>query len=460
LRDLLARDQGPTGTFDAIGRRSLWVFEAIVRARHKYGGRAIGDYIVSGAQGPEDVLAVLLLARWADTTDKRTGECPLDVAPLLESIAALEQAGDVLRGLNAEPAYRQHLATRDNRQQVVLGYSDTNKEGGIAASRWALQVAQTQLLDAARDAGIMLTIFHGRGGTPPRGGGRTEYLVEAAPHGAIRGVLRLTEQGEVVNQSYGLRPIAMRTLERTFAAVALATAHVAQAPAPPAHLAAMQTIAARSLEAYRRLAFGNPLFFDFFRAVTPLDVIERMHIGSRPAMRAGKTGLQGLRAIPWVFAWTQSRHMLPGWFGFGSGLKAAVMDHGEAVLGRMLVEWPFFRHLLDDVEAMLARTDLEIAAHYDALASDELRSLHEPIHEEFALTVSQVLRLRGSAHLVDSDPTLQRSVKLRNPYIDPMHLMQVDLLKRWRATGRRDAALFAALRATISGIAQGLQATG
>jgi phosphoenolpyruvate carboxylase len=460
LRDLLERDQGPTGTFDAIGRRSLWVFEAIARARHKYGGRAIGDYIVSGAQGPEDVLAVLLLARWADTTDKRTGECPLDVAPLLESVTALERAGNVLRGLNAEPAYRRHLATRDNRQQVVLGYSDSNKEGGIAASRWALQVAQNQLLDAAHDAGIILTIFHGRGGTPPRGGGRTEHLVEAAPHGAIRGVLRLTEQGEVVNQSYGLRPIAMRSLERTFAAVTLATAHVEQAAAPPAHLAAMQTIAASSLEAYRRLAYDNALFFDFFRAVTPLDVIERMHIGSRPVMRAGKTGLSGLRAIPWVFAWTQSRHMLPGWFGFGSGLQAAVLEHGAAVLERMLVEWPFFRHLLDDVEAMLARTDLEIAAYYDALASDELRSVHAPIHQEFALTVTEVLRLRGTEHLVDSDPTLQRSVKLRNPYIDPMHLMQVDLLKRWRATGRRDAAMFAALRATISGIALGLQATG
>src|SRR5258707_2172507 len=188
LRDLLERDHGPTGTFDAIGRRSLWVFEDIARARHKYGGRAIGDYIVSGAHGPEDVLAVLLLARWADTADKRTGECPLDVAPLLESIAALEQAGEVLRGLNAEPAYRRHLATRGNRQQVVLGYSDTNKQGGIAASRWALQVAQRQLLDAARDAGIMLTIFHGRGGTPPLGGGRPEELVEAAPHDATRAV--------------------------------------------------------------------------------------------------------------------------------------------------------------------------------------------------------------------------------------------------------------------------------
>jgi phosphoenolpyruvate carboxylase len=234
------------------------VFEAIAQARHKFGGRAIGEYIVSGAQGPEDVLAVLLLARWADITDKRTGESPLDVAPLLESIESLERAGDILRSLCREPAYRRHLASRGNTQMVMIGYSDTNKEGGIAASRWALQVAQTQLLDAAREAGIKVLIFHGRGGTPARGGGRTENLVEAVPDGAIRGVLRLTEQGEVVNQSYGLRPIAMRTLERTFASVALATAHAGQrAPIPLAQAAAMQTIAARSLSAYRDLVFGR-----------------------------------------------------------------------------------------------------------------------------------------------------------------------------------------------------------
>ena len=460
LRDLLARDQGPTGTLDAIGRRSLWVFEAIAHARHKFGGRAIGEYIVSGVRGPEDVLAVLLLARWADITDKRTGECPLDVAPLLESIASLETAGSVLRRLHDEPAYRQHLAARGNRQLVVIGYSDPNKEGGIAASRWALQVAQIQLLDAAREAGITMTIFHGRGGTPPRGGGRTEDLVQAVPNGAIRGVLRLTEQGEVVNQSYGLRPIAMRTLERTFAAVALATAHSDQPPAAQVQRDAMQTIAARSLATYRELVYGNARFFEYFRAATPLDVIERMHIGSRPAFRAVGDGIDALRAIPWVFAWTQSRHMLPGWFGFGSGLAAALQEHGEAVIGDMVVEWPFFGHLLDDVEAMLARTDLQIAAHYDALASDALHPNAEIIQREFALTVSLVLKLRGAASLLDSEPTLQRSIKLRNPYIDPMHLMQVDLLQRWRATGRRDQALFGALRATISGIAQGLQATG
>jgi len=319
LRDLFVRDQGPTAAFDAMGRRCLWVFEAIAQARHKFGGRAIGEYIVSGARGPEDILAVLLLARWADITDKRTGECPLDVAPLLESIESLESAGDVLRALHAEPAYRRHLTSRANRQMVVIGYSDTNKQGGVAASRWALQVAQVQLREAARTAGINVLIIHGRGGTPARGGGRTEHLVESLPSGAMRGVLRLTEQGEVVNQNYGLRPIAMRTLERTFASVALATAHAAQASAiTPEQNAAMQTIAAHSLKAYRDLIFGSAQFFEYFRAATPLDVIERMHIASRPAARAGGTGVEALRAIPWVFAWTQSRHMLPGWFGFGS----------------------------------------------------------------------------------------------------------------------------------------------
>jgi phosphoenolpyruvate carboxylase len=461
LRDLLSRDQGPTSALDAVGRRSLWVFEAIAQARHKFGGRAIGEYIVSGAQGPEDILAVLLLARWADITDKRTGESPLDVAPLLESIESLERAGDILRALYREPAYRRHLASRGNRQVVVIGYSDTNKEGGIAASRWALQVAQIQLLEAARELGIKVLVFHGRGGTPARGGGRTENLVEAVPDGAIRGVLRLTEQGEVVNQSYGLRPIAMRTLERTFASVALATAHTGERPPlPAAHAAAMRTIAARSLAAYRELIFGSPQFYEYFRAATPLDVIERMHIGSRPATRIGGKGIHALRAIPWVFAWTQTRHMLPGWFGFGSGLSAALEQHGEQAIGQMVAHWPFFSHLLDDVEAMLGRTDLQIASHYDALAGDALRVQADAIRLEYELTVAHVLRLRGSARLLDSDPTLQRSIKLRNPYIDPMHLMQVDLLQRWRKTGREDQALFGALRATISGIAQGLQATG
>ena len=461
LRDLLARDQGPSVTFDAVGRRCLWVFEAIAQARHKFGAPAIGQYVVSGAQGPEDVLAVLLLARWADITDKRSGETPLDVAPLLECIDSLESAGSVLSALHHEPAYAQHLRSRGNRQMVVLGYSDSNKQGGIAASRWALQVAQTQLLETARRIGIELMIFHGRGGTPARGGGRTENLVESLPSGAMQGALRLTEQGEVVNQSYGLRPIAMRTLERTFAAVALASAHSHSTPPVSAEqMAAMHSLAAESLKRYRGVIFSGPQFFEYFRAATPLDVIERMHIAARPAMRGGSDGVASLRAIPWVFAWTQSRHMLPGWFGFGSGLQAAIARHGAAVFSQMLKDWPFFAHLVDDVEAMLARTDMEIASHYDELAPPPLRQQARPIAAEYALTADMVLRLRGSGVLLEGDSTLQRSIALRNPYIDPMHLMQVDLLKRWRATSRQDPALFAALRATIGGIAQGLQATG
>ncbi len=461
LRDLLARDQGPTAALDALGRRSLWVFDAIAHARHKFGESAIGDYIVSGAEGPEDVLAVLLLARWADIVDKHTGECALDVAPLLESVRSLEGAGSLLRGLQCEPAYRRHIAARGNRQRIVIGYSDTNKQAGFAASRWALQLAQIRLLEAARDTGIVVTVVHDRGGTPARGGGRIENLVESAPNGTIRGVLRMTEQGEVVNQSYGLRPIAMRTLERTFAAVVSATAHTGtRAPVPAPLLTAMQTIAASALEAYRGLVFGDARFAEYFRAVTPLDVIERMHIGSRPAVRAGGHGIDALRPIPWVFAWTQSRHMLPGWFGFGSGIEAAMAKHGAEILGDMVIRWPFFAHLLEDVEAMLARTDLEIAAHYDALAGDDLRTRAQSIHREYALTVKHVLMLRGSERLLDRDPTLQRAITLRNPYVDPMHFMQVDLLKRWRASGCEDHALFRALSATISGIAQGLQATG
>ncbi len=461
LRDLLLRDQGQTTPLDAMGRRTLAVFKAIRFARHKFGRDSIGDYIVSGAQGTEDVLAVLLLARWADIVDKRSGECPLDIAPLFESVESLEQAGSIIRSLQLEPAYRSHLAARGNAQRVLIGYSDSNKLGGIAASRWALQESQSRLLEVARETGLNITVFHSRGGTPSRGGGRTENLVESTPSGAMRGVLRLTEQGEVVNQNYGLRPIAMRTLERTFAAVALGTAHADSASkVPEEYIGTMRAIAARSLAVYRSLVYEDQGFADYFRAATPFDAIERMHIGSRSAARPGGRGIAALRPIPWVFAWTQSRHMLPGWFGFGSGLQVAFERHGEKVLGAMLAHWPYFGHLFDDIEAMLARTDLDIAAHYDVLAGDHAQGRAQAIRGEYTLTKGFVLRLRGCERLLDGDPTLQRAIRLRNPYVDPMHLMQVDILKRWRATARLDGDLLAALRATISGIAQGLQATG
>ncbi|HKZ73348.1 MAG TPA: phosphoenolpyruvate carboxylase, partial [Steroidobacteraceae bacterium] len=276
---------------------------------------------------------------------------------------------------------------------------------------------------------------------------------------AANGALRLTEQGEVVTQSYGLRPIAMRTLERAFNALSLTVA----APRPaedPAHLAVAGTLAAASRAAYRRLVHGEPAFYEWFRYVTPIDVIERMQIGSRPAYRADREGLESLRAVPWVFAWTQSRHMLPGWYGAGTGLAEATRQHGIEGVRRAHAEWFFFRNLLDDIETMLARTDLDIAAAYNVLAPTPLHRFFAELRHEFATTRAHLLEVKGTQELLDADPTLQRAIQLRNPYVDPMNFMQVDLLGRWRATEREDRDLFEALLASISGIAQGLQSTG
>lgn len=460
LSDALDRDQGPLTTLDAVGRRTLWVFEAMAQCRHKYGRKAIGRYIISGTKGADDVLAVLLLARWAGVTDRKSNEVPFDIAPLFESMQALDTCGDVVHTLLGLPNYQRHLQARDDQQVVLIGYSDSNKEAGIAASRWATHGAQAALLEAVREFDVRLAVFHGRGGSISRGAGRVDALVRSAPPGAANGRLLVTEQGEVLSQSYGLRPVAMRSLERAFNALALTTAATTALPEKPDDLEVMATIAAASRAAYSQLIVHEPAFYEYFRQVTPIDAIERMQIGSRPASRGEREGFQHLRALPWVFAWTQSRHMLPGWFGFGSGLQAAVERHGAQRLRELRASWFFFAALLDDVEAMLARTDLGIANYYNGLADESLRRLFTPIRNEFELARRLVLELKDARSLLDGDPTLQRSIMLRNPYVDPMHLMQVDLLKRWRASGRRDVELYEALLASISGIAQGLQSTG
>lgn len=460
LREVLEKDQGPLATLDAVGKRTLWVFEAMAQCRHKYGREAIGNYIVSGATGADDVLGVLVLARWAEVIDKKTGEVPIDVAPLFESVDSLEECGSVLRGLLADEAYQRHLAARGGEQVVVIGYSDSNKESGIAASRWATQRAQAELVRAVRDTDMRLTVFHGRGGTISRGGGRTDALVRSAPPGAVSGKLRVTEQGEVVNHNYGLRPIAMRSLERAFNALALATAGEVPGTADPRHPDAAALIARVSRRTYRALVYEDTDFYRYFRQCTPIDAIERMQIGNRPASRGDREGLEHLRAIPWVFAWTQTRAMLPGWYGVGSGLQAAMAEFGVAQLRDMRARWFFFGAFLDDVETMLARADLEIAQYYNELADAALRRFFAPVRSEFELTRRLVLEIKEQENLLDRDATLQRSIKLRNPYVDPMNLMQVDLLKRWRRAKRNDSELFDALLASIAGIAQGLQSTG
>ncbi|TLY78639.1 MAG: phosphoenolpyruvate carboxylase [Gammaproteobacteria bacterium] len=463
LASALQKDSGPRTELDALGKRNLAVFEAIAQGRHRYGPEAVGYFIVSGATGADDVLAALLLARWASVYDKRTGEVALDIAPQFESLEALERCGATLQELLADPLYRRHLEAHGRRQCVLIGYSDNNKEGGACASRFAIHQAQGALAQVLTASGERPIIFHARGGSIPRGGGRIDTLVKAAPAGAVNGTLRLREQGETVKQGYGLRPIAMRTLERAFNALSLATSAAGRGKLPPdssAHLECAATLADASRAAYRRLVYGERDFYEYFRAVTPIDVIEGMQIGSRSVHRSETEGIEALLPVPWVFAWTQSRHMLPGWYGAGCGLRVALEKYGLARLREAYAHWFFLRNLLDDVETMLARTDLDIAQYYNVLAPQPLQRFIVDIRKEYAAACEHVLAIKDSRALLDSEPTLQRSIQLRNPYVDPMHLVQVDLLQRWRAGGRRDRDLFEALLASCGGIAQALQSTG
>jgi phosphoenolpyruvate carboxylase len=456
----ISRDRGPAASFDAVGRRTLAVFEAMQQARNRYGERAIGDYIVSGTESADDVLSVLLLGRWANITDRAVGEVPLDVVPLIETVSALEGSGPLLRSLLAEPGYRRHLAARGRCQTVLLGYSESNQAIGIAASRHAIYQAQVELMAAAAEASVDLTLFYGRGGPSSRGGGPIEQLVENAPDGATRGRLRATEQGEGISNSYGLRRIALRSFEKAVFAVTMDRIEAPRAPARERELRAlMGSIAAASRARYRALVHDQPGLMQFFRDATPIDVIERMQIGGRVAHRDGE-GVGTVRPVPWVYAWMQSRHVLPGWFGLGSGLEAAAREHGAGSLEKALGDWTFLANLVEDVELDLLRADLEIAAHYENLAGGDAAAISAEIRHEHALTAHWVTAIKGEANLLDSRPQLQRAVVLRAPYGDPIHLMQVDLLRRWRAGGRRDAGLFDALLASVSGIALALQATG
>ncbi len=460
LRRLLGEEPGG-GRAALSGRaaEALEVFRAIGDARRRFGPDAVGPFIISMARDVGDVLTVLYLARRAGLASA-DGTVPLDVAPLLETVPDLERAGDVLRALLDDPVYGPHLARRGNRQMVMVGYSDSSKDGGLFASRWSLRDAQSALAGVAGERGVALTVFHGRGGTVSRGGGKVENALRSAPRGSVNHRLRLTEQGEVIDTKYGLPGIALRELERMVGAVALH--HTAEPEAvPESWREAARAVAATSRRRYRELVYEDEGFHDFFRDATPIDVIERMTIGSRPASRRAGEGIEDLRAIPWVFAWTQNRILIPGWYGLGSGLTAAVERLGEEEAARMVRSWSFMGVLLDDVEMVLAKSDLGIGARYvERLSDDDGRALFERVREEFERTVDLVVRLRGASDLLEEEATLRRSIRLRNPYVDPLSYMQVDLLQRWRAAARPEGSLYEALLETVHGIARGVKNTG
>jgi phosphoenolpyruvate carboxylase len=461
LGEAIERDESPAADLDAAAKRALWVFEAMQFCEHRYGRDAIGSYVVSRARDVDDVLSVLLLAQWAGLADGPGGALEVDVAPLFESVESLEDAGAIVTRLLADRVYRAHLAARGNRQVVMIGYSGSNKSVGIAASRWLLRQAQAAMVEACNAAGVELLVFHGRGGPISVGGGRTDTLLRSAPPGAVRGPLRVTEHGESISERYGLRPIALRSFERSLNALAIATAaQPGSAVVDPRWHEALALLADESRRAYRAQVHDDPAFLEFFQSVTPVDVIERMQIGSRPVTREAGGGIKALRSVPWMFAWSQSRHMIPGWLGVGSGITAVIERFGAGLVGEMYARWPFFSALLDDVEVVLAKADMGIAGFYGQLARPEHERCTAAILREYELTSGHVLATKGCARLLDSEPTLQRSIRLRNPYVDPIHLMQVDLLSRWRETGRQDRDLFDALVASVNGIAQGLQGSG
>ena len=453
------RENAPM-TLSTQARKTIAVFQAIAFCRRKYGRRAIGTFIVSMTEGADDVLSVLLLAQWGELHNRK-GEVPLDIAPLLETVDDLHAGPAILESLLSSDLYRGHLKRRDNCQTVMVGYSDSNKDGGLASSRWAIQNAQELLVNAMDSEDIELTIFHGRGGTVSRGGSKTHVAVLGAPPGTVNGRLRVTEQGEIINEKYGLRGIALRTLEQITGSVALATAlprH--RGSEAPEWREMMDVIAAESRTAYRKLIYDAPGFYEYFRSATPIDVIERMRIGSRPSARRSQSGIEDLRAIPWVFAWTQSRFTLPGWYGLGTGLAKAIEQFGHEAFSDMFREWFFFRSLIADAEMVIAKSDLGISKLYSELSGDLHDKFFPTILSEFELTRDTILDYSEHESILEGDVTLQRAIMLRNPYVDPISLMQVDLLRRWRESNREDSEVFDALLATVNGLAQALQNTG
>lgn len=442
------------------GERLDAVFAALADAHHRHGADALGSYIISMAHDRSDVLAVLALARRGGLVDD-AGAVPLDIAPLFETVDDLKRGTDTLRDLLADPVYRTHLASRGDVQMVMLGYSDSGKDGGIAASRWGLQRAQVELLEVAAESDIRLTFFHGRGGSISRGGGKTTHAVDASPRGSIDGRLRVTEQGEVIHRKYGIRALALRSLEQSTGAV-LRSSLRPRAPEPREEQwrPVMDLIAHKSADAYRAFV-GQRDFMQYFRLATPIDVIERMTLGSRPSRRLGEdAALSNLRAIPWVFAWSQARAVIPGWYGVGSGLQAAVDAGHEQILKDMARDWPFFSTFLDDIAMVLSKGDLTIAEQFSQLSGALHARFFPQIRGELELTSQWILALTGQDALLQHDQRLALSIRLRNPYIDPISVLQVDLLRRWRESGGEDDEVLRALVACVNGVAQGVQNTG
>jgi phosphoenolpyruvate carboxylase len=435
------------------------------------GERAASTYVISMTHTADDLLRVVRTAKEAGLVDLDASppRSSIDAVPLFETLEDLENAPDVMKQLLDDPEYRRQLDARGSRQEVMIGYSDSNKDAGILSSSWALYQAQETLAPIFDEAGVKLRIFHGRGGSVGRGGGSPVYrAIAALPPDTINSDIKITEQGEIISQQFGLSPIAERTLEVNLSGVLLQELtdwrDNVSAATVERFRAKMEQLSRRSNEAYKKLAHDDPRLFEMFERASPIEELASARFGSRPSYRpGGGSGITGIRAIPWVFGWTQNRLMLPGWLGAGTALSEAADEPGGLELLReMTKSWPFFDDLLARIDMVCAKADIEIARAYVERLGGDI-SLLEQLIEEFNLTVQTILRIRGVDELLNDNQVLQTAIALRNPYVDALSVIQISQLKKKREVKKEDRGreeIESILATTVSGIAQGLRNTG
>ncbi len=466
-------DFGRPADYSETTSELLQLFRVLSRAVELYGPEMIGPYIISMTTDVDDVLSVLLLAKWHGLClrgDNYRQALPA-IAPLFETREDLKNAPQVMATLFNHPSYRAHLAAQGMEQIVMIGYSDSNKDAGYLTATWELYQAQDLLAQCCRQHEVKLTLFHGRGGTIARGGGPASRAILAQPPGSVEGRIRITEQGEVINDYYFNPEIAERHLEQLISAVLIASTpgHKRRAAPRAAWVSVMEELAATAFKAYRKFIYETPAVLQYWQEATPINELGGMRIGSRPARRKSGDVFAGLRAIPWGFSWMQSRHNLPAWYGVGQAI-AKFVGTGEMAekqletLQEMHRRWPFFRTMIDNLQVALGKADMGIARLYAELVEDEnvREEVFSEIESSFRETVQWVTRISGQRAILDNQPTLQRSIRLRNPYVDPLNFLQVRLLRQLRKSPSADEelSLQQALYITINGIAAGLKNTG
>ncbi|WP_076601010.1 phosphoenolpyruvate carboxylase [Aromatoleum tolulyticum] len=455
----------PHYTYSDETTSELAIFRMAREAHRRYGPAAVPNAIISKTDGVSDMLELAVLLKEAGLLDPRSNTLAVNVIPLFETIADLQASGPVMDRLLSLPTWKRLLPSRDRTQEVMLGYSDSNKDGGFLTSGWELYKAEIALVEVFRRHDVRLRLFHGRGGSVGRGGGPSYQAILAQPGGAVQGQIRLTEQGEVIGAKYGNPEVGRRNLEVLVAATLEATLLSGDEPAPRADfLEAMDELSEAAFRAYRALVYETDGFEQYFRESTIVDEIAQLNIGSRPAARKKTFAIEDLRAIPWVFSWSQCRLMLPGWFGFGAAIDAYLERHGAAGLERLRAmhrDWPFFATLLSNMDMVLAKSDIGIASRYAGLVRDAaLRDAIFPrIRAEHEATVAALLKITGQRELLDANPLLKRSIRNRFPYLDPLNHVQVELLRRHR-DGADDERIRRGIHLSINGIAAGLRNSG